>query len=240
MKVQKIGIYPFKIKSYESDKTAALSISSLFLFLQECAWENAMENGFGYEFMEQENSFWVLSRVKLLVEYWPKWKDEIQIKTWPRGTEGLYAIRDFEVTSDNMVIVRVSSSWLILDKASRRPRKLSYFDFAQGNFPKEKAMDGEIEKVALPKEIHLVHQRQVYSSDIDVNGHVNNATYVRWISDAFNHINMLIVKGYVINFLSELMLGNSFEVYYGTSVDGIVFLIKNDSGKEICRAQIIT
>ncbi len=235
---QIVGNYNFKIKSYESDKQGFLSISSLFLYLQECAWENAMDNGFGYEFMEKENSFWVLSRVKINMENWPVWKDEIAIKTWPRGPQGLFAIRDFEVTGSKGNIAKVSSSWLILDKETRRPRKLSDFDFAKSDFSGEKAIEGEIEKISIPDNMLLIHQRIVFSSDIDVNGHVNNATYVRWISDAFNAIFEAKFQSFTINFLSELMLDSNFGVWYGWDEKRIVFLLKDETGKEICRAKI--
>lgn len=53
------GKYNFIVKSYDSDQEGKLNLPALFHFLQECAWNNALANGFGFEYLENENAFWV-------------------------------------------------------------------------------------------------------------------------------------------------------------------------------------
>ncbi len=47
------GNYNFSIKSYHSDQNGKLTLPALFHFLQECAWDNARLNDFGYEFLKK-------------------------------------------------------------------------------------------------------------------------------------------------------------------------------------------
>ena len=96
--------YDFVIKSYESDFKGNISLPAFFLLLQECEWENAKKNGFGYEFVEEESALWVLSKVKLKIISLPKWKDKIEIEWAMNCTDDSWAyfIIDFMV-SDNII-----------------------------------------------------------------------------------------------------------------------------------------
>jgi medium-chain acyl-[acyl-carrier-protein] hydrolase len=45
----------------------------------------------------RDNRFWVLSRIYAVVDKWPQWEDTIIVKTWPNGTDKLFALRNYEV-----------------------------------------------------------------------------------------------------------------------------------------------
>ncbi len=238
MEYDKSGIYPFKIKSYEADYNGKMNLNACFLFLQESAWQNALDNGFGYEYLEKENAYWVLTRVIIQIENWPKWKDEIHVRTWPRTADGLFALRDYQIIFNNEVFASVGSSWLVLDKDTKRPRRISDFIFSSSEFTNEKALNKSLSKVGLPNEMKKLDSRKVYISDIDVNGHVNNATYVKWISDALYQINANEIKEFEINFIRELMLDDEFSVYLGNQNGEYICQIVSQENKEICRSRI--
>ena len=69
----------------------------------------------------KENRFWVLSRIVADIYLWPEWEETIIVRTWPRGTDKLFALRDYEVFyPDGRHIASGSSSWLIVDRTSKR------------------------------------------------------------------------------------------------------------------------
>jgi len=229
----------FVIKSYESDSQGNMSLSAFFLFLQECAWENAKQNNFGYEFVEREEALWVLSKVKIRMSQFPKWKDKIQIRTWPRGPEGLFALRDYQLIFEGEIIGTVTSYWLILDKKSKRPRRISDFDFANDDFSQERALNDSLTKLKIENDAIEMDTRKVYSSDIDVNGHVNNATYVKWIMDAHSLNKTNVIQSFEIHFLGELHLNDSFVISHVLKDDGHQYVIKNPrTQKNICHADM--
>lgn len=230
--------YKFQIKSYNSDLNGNLTLSSLFQFLQECAWDNARLNNFGYEYLNDRNAFWVLSRILVQMDEYPKWKDEISIKTWPKGKDGFFALRDFEIKLNGRTIGRVTSSWLILDQTSHRPRKLDDFNFVHENFIQESAVDRKAEKVVFKDEPKEEDIRKVYNSDLDVNKHVNNATYVRWILDSYYSKNRKPISEFEINFISELMLNDTFSINSFIDKEDIFYVLKKEKSKEVCRASI--
>jgi len=233
------SVYNFQIKSYHSDQDGKLTLFSLFHFLQECAWDNARLNNFGYEFLKENKAFWVLSRILVYMDHYPNWKEEIQIKTWPKGTDGIFALRDFEIILNDMVIGRVTTSWLILDMDTRRPRKLDGFNFFHENFMQEEAIPKKLEKIVLNGDPKILESRKVYYSDLDVNRHVNNASYVRWILDSYfsaNHLNS--IREFEINFISEISLNDEFTVHSVGNEDDKYFIIKNSKNRDVCKARI--
>lgn len=90
------GVYDFIVKSYHTDQNGKLTLPTILHFLQECAWDNARANNFGFEDLEKQNAFWVLSKIYLEIDEYPDWKDEIQIKTWPKGIDGLLQLEIFK------------------------------------------------------------------------------------------------------------------------------------------------
>lgn len=232
------SIYDFSVKSYDSDQEGKLNLHTLFHFLQECAWDNARLNDFGFEFLESKNAYWVLSRILVQMNEYPEWRDDIKIKTWPKGTHGFFALRDFEVYKNNKDIGKVTTSWLILDKDSKRPQRLDQFNFVHENFYKEHAIEQTLDKVVIPSDAEKVDDRKVYYSDLDVNQHVNNATYVRWILDAYFSDRSNEIAEFEINFISELYLNDRFSVYASFNNSERFYVLKNAEDKEVCRARI--
>jgi len=232
------GIYNFKIKSYDTDQNGNLTLPTILHFLQECAWNNARANGFGYEDLEKENVFWVLSKIFIEIDEYPKWKDDIKIKTWPKGTDGLFAIRDFQIIKNDVIIARATSYWLILDQKNNRPKRLEHFNFIHENFLKDDAVKKKLGKVSFSSDIAELDIRKVYYSDLDVNRHVNNATYVRWILDSYFSTENKNITELEINFLTELKLNDEFVVNY-LCKDGIhYYVLKNKSNKDICKVKL--
>jgi len=230
--------YNFSIKSYEANRYGKLSLHTFFHYLQECAYLNALSNGFGYEFLERENAYWVLTRVLVEIDELPKWNDEIQIRTWPRGADGLFAVRDFELIKDGIIIGRVSSYWMILDRDSRRPKRIDQYQFIRSDFIPDKAIERKLEKIPLGSDSTEIGKRRVYASDIDVNGHVNNASYVRWLIDSFSENHNAQIKSFEINFLRELVLGDRFTVLEEILDSTYLYRIVNDKGQKVCLAKI--
>lgn len=234
------SIFSFNVKSYHTDQNGKLTLQALFHLLQECAWDNARLNNFGFEFLKAENAFWVLSRVLVQMNKYPEWKDEIEIKTWPKGADGFFAIRDFEIYCKGELVGKATSFWLILDSKSRRPRKLENFNFIHENFVQESAIDHKLEKIVFNGQLNELESRKVYNSDLDVNKHVNNATYVRWIMDSyFSDVNNKPISSFEINFISELALNEEFTIHKLDTETQQFFVLKNIHNKEVCRAHII-
>lgn len=233
----KENTYPFAIKSYHTDMHAELSLHQLFLYFQECAWANAQANGFGYDFVERNQALWVLNRVLVRMQKYPKWEEKIHIRTWPSGHETMQAYRDFQVIIGEDVVGQVISSWLVLDKKTRRPKKIDELGFSNNHYLSERALSQNPDKIIFPDNSVFVIARKVHYSDIDVNGHVNNATYVRWATDAlFQNYKKQAIE-FEINYLRELVLNDEYLVFIAEDTQNTFVELRNKDGKTICVAR---
>lgn len=207
---------PLAVGSPFTDFTGKLSIPSLFSFFQEVAWEHATLNGFGYEHLKDQGFFWVLSRVNVEISNLPEWTEKITLSTWPSGTEGPFALRDFSVFNNyGDKIIGATSSWLIVDQESRRPRRPDTFKERMPICDSIRATNGNAPKLASS----IIDDIYSYSlttriSDIDVNGHINNTKYIEW---ALNSLPMNVykefsIKSIAVNFLSEGFCDEPIEV----------------------------
>ena len=112
----------YRVNTYEADASGRLSIPGLFNYLQDAAARHATALKFGKEHLEQENRFWVLSRILVIMDTIPEWEEEIKIRTWPCGVDKLFAMRDFEVFgSTGKIYGHATSCWLMVSRKNRRP-----------------------------------------------------------------------------------------------------------------------
>ena len=206
------------VSCYEANANHLLRPAAMLDMMQEAAGRDADTMGFGYDKMISSNTAWVLSRVKLVFHQYPKWRDNVVFKTWHKGANRIFYLRDFlmEDTQGNR-LVSATTSWLIIDLASRRmvrDRELAdNFDNSQAGY----AIEEQAEKVTLPKDIEPEHvdTHKVVWSDIDTNGHVNNVKYVVWALDVldFDLVSKNQIKELLVNFDSEVLAGASVELY---------------------------
>ncbi len=114
----------YRVHVYETGPDGRLNLYSLFNYLQDIASDHAIRLGFGRDDLLRDNRFWVLSRIYAEISEWPEWEDSIIVKTWPNGTDKLFALRNFDVSfPDGRHIASATSSWLILDRTTRKVQR---------------------------------------------------------------------------------------------------------------------
>jgi medium-chain acyl-[acyl-carrier-protein] hydrolase len=217
----------FEILSFQIDPSGKLRWASLADFLQETAWKHADSRGFGQELF-QKKLMWVLSRFNIEVIDMPSWGEKIIVKTAGRGIDKLFALREFEViNSKGKVLAKAMSSWLLLDTQTKRPQRPG--QVLPPELFEQDYQDSEIpQKIPLAQDSVFGKAFQVNYSDLDMNNHVNNVSYIRWIED------FLLEKGFHfkrigINYLNEALLGETIEILF--SLDGQKMLISGRSGE---------
>ncbi|MCL7035277.1 hypothetical protein MKW94_009955 [Papaver nudicaule] len=139
--------------------------------------------------MTRRNLIWVVAKVKVQVDRYPCWGDVVQVDTWisESGKNGIQ--RDWLILDPNSgeTLVTATSVLVLMNKSTRKLSK----------FPGE--VRGELEPFIMEHEPILdngsekLRKLSVHTSDfvqtgltprwndLDVNQHVNNVKYVRWI-----------------------------------------------------------
>ena len=219
----------YTITCYEADANQLMRPTAMLDLMQEAANVNATTLGFGYDEMINSNTAWVLSRIHVKFLNTPKWRQEVNLKTWHKGVSKLFYLRDFILNDkEGNPMVLATTSWLIIDLNTRRLVRNS--DLALS----DTAMDAIAEpadKVVVPvdAEAELVRKHPITWSEIDTNGHVNNVKYAVWAIDAVKQedIKERPLKEMLINYDAEVMPGDVVKIsrVRQETEDGIVYYI---------------
>ena len=237
----------YRVHVYETDPDERVNLCSLFDYMQDIAAEHAIKLGFGRDDLLKRNHFWVLSRMYAEISNWPFRGETIIVKTWPAGTENVFAIRFFEIRfADGRDIAAASSSWLIID---RETKKIQRPDGLLSRYNSEaKPAAPSVRSASKLTEASGNGQQSgkfsVKLSDLDVNLHTNNVNYLRWVNNSYdldfvmNHFPISAE----INYLAESLLGEEITIRTSEEEENKgVFrhsVIRNNDNKELCRIRI--
>jgi acyl-ACP thioesterase len=236
----------YRIRSYEVDCRNRLSILSIFNFMQEAASKHAAALGVSIQQLLAENHTWLLSRLKIKIAACPGWNDRIQISTWPSGTQQLFALRDFELKGeDNQPIAAAISAWLVIDLQRRLPVRIAPFVERLKPIEGGHILSARLDK--LPAVKNPAHERRfvVRYSDLDINQHVNNVSFVAWIIEGvpIATLNTSVLSELEINFLAEAFYGDRIIATCSPQdPDNTIFhhsLTRQQDGRELARARTV-
>lgn len=172
----------FCVRSYEMDSLGVARVSTITNYLQETAANHAEALGWAITSAATERKQnWVLVRLQVHLETWPRWRDTIGIETWPSGFEGLLAFREFLIKDgDGQVIGGASSAWMMVDldrrRATRLPQEIHQFPFLDRPRP----IEAPFPKIRVGEAAETSRTFAVRRGDLDINGHVNQQAYVEW------------------------------------------------------------
>jgi len=169
------------------DLKKELKLSTLFSFFQEASSDASDDLGYSIDRLQKEFGVaWVLMKMRVDLIRSPKLSETITIETWPLEPTRLSYDRDFLVKdSDGNIIVRAISTWIIMDL---KERKIDRNQRANITYPvqvNERAIDAKMKKLKAAGPLSPAYKKMIGYSDIDFNGHLNNARYVDYIMDCF-------------------------------------------------------
>jgi medium-chain acyl-[acyl-carrier-protein] hydrolase len=204
----------FPIRYHELDSHGLLRPVTLLNFVQDAGGMHASQLGVSVRDLRQHGLTWVLSRVHLVVDRYLHADDVIKVRTWPSTRAGLFSCREFEMRDRNGTLFsRATSSWAVLNIASRRPVRLQDC-LPEYPLTTQRALDDDF--ASLPqfpdtpgdtfREIPFLVRR----SDQDSNHHVNNTVYTDWALEAVpDDIAAGHLQSLEVSFRAEALYGDS-------------------------------
>lgn len=212
------------IPCYQTDALWRLKPAAFMDLAQEMANRHATVLGFGYDNLIKTKTAWILSRMNIKFEKTPLWRDEVSLTTWHKGLNRLFFLRDFIMKDkEGNECVKATTSWLVLNLETRRLVRDPHL-MDEGTTCSDNVIETPADKVQMPKDIEpeLIMEHKVAYSDVDLNGHTNNAMYMHWAMDAVDYsvASARPVREMTINFNHE------------TKAEDIVKIFKTDVEKE--------
>ncbi|MBQ7222156.1 MAG: hypothetical protein IJS02_01670 [Bacteroidales bacterium] len=175
------------IRYSETDFDKSLKLSALLNYFQDLATENAERLGFGSSAIHPHNLMWVLLKYRIEFEEYPVDQHRLTLKTEPRGYVKLLTYRNFELRSEEKVMVRASTLWALVDYTTMTMVNIN--SLANPNMkpfvPGEE--DLKFDKILPVKEACFEDTFKVRYNDIDGNKHANNACYPIWALEPLSY-----------------------------------------------------
>jgi medium-chain acyl-[acyl-carrier-protein] hydrolase len=229
----------FKVHSFDSDAFGAVTAPRLLGYLLESAGGSADALGFGIEALQRQGLTWVLGRIQIVVDARIAVGDALEVETWPSGLLRSAAMRDFRIRRAGLEVGRATSTWFVLDMATRLPER-------PGKLLPERLRPQTQHLVALspviapmPEPATLARPYDVRKSDIDLNQHVTAASYVGWAMEAIpNDLwSSHRLASLDVQFVEECHLGGTIVTEAALVEDGILLhrISRCDDGKELTR-----
>ncbi len=202
------------------DCNGNMSLRALANMMQEAAWQHAEDLGFGFSYMVHHQAVWVLLGIRAEFYRQPRWQDSVRLESWHKGYKGVVALRDFIFSnSQGEPIAKTSTDWTLINHETRRIVRPNILDpFTNTAILNDILPDFEIYDDSDTSDMSETC-RKVEFSDIDFNGHVNNACYFDWIANVFELLNThkKRIGKMTIKYQSECVLGEMLRLRYALS-----------------------
>ncbi len=201
-------IYLKTIKNSFSNlgKSGELKIANIMNLLQDIAVEYALKLKISSQDLAQKNLFWIISRYQIEINGTANLNDNLTISITRGAHKRLYDLRWFKIeTESKKEIVKALGSWVIINKKTGSPCHLD--TFMTKNMLCENSTDVKqfFDNLHVVQNIDYEQNFKIRTHDLDLNKHVNNATYVEWAVETLPEdiLNTFTIKKINVTFLKE-------------------------------------
>lgn len=211
--------FKFKVRAYECAPDGMVTVANIANYLQESASVNAEHLGFNKSDFDAQgmNITWVMTRMRIKCDRRPRWNEEISVLTYPRNARRIIAHRDFVLDG----IGAATTEWMMIDMTTRRPVSIPDFVTAKGNDVRDPVLGTDpFSRFKFDQAPECTLDISARPSDIDLNGHVNNARYIAWLFDAWGN-EPEGAFDFELVFKNEMRLGEQGRIVVGGNVAAI-------------------
>jgi len=228
----------FVVHYHEINPEEQATPMTLLYYLEDAAIAHSESVGYGVAHIKAEGLAWILNRWHLQMDRYPRLGETIILETWPSSFERFYATREFLIRNvAEEIIGRATSLWIFYNMATKRPCRIpSEFKEAYGLDPL-RAVEDPFDPLDAMGEVTGEGEQDflVRRSDIDTNGHVNNANYLQWM------LEVVPEDIYKNHQLASLEIQYKKETTYGMSIRSKCLIegLGSEDLQPVCRHVIL-
>lgn len=203
----------FQITDIAVNRYGRLKPSALLYYAQEVAGQHCNALALDYDTLAKKRLFWAVIRHRIQITRLPMSGETITVETWPMPTTRVaYPRSTVAYDAQGRELFRSISLWVLMDLDSRAmilPGKSGIM--VQGTL---RGTELAVPNSLLPKLLANSRKRTVRFTDLDRNGHMNNAKYLDWIDDLLPSAFHLThpVKEFTVCYLSEARENQELEI----------------------------
>ena len=219
------------IASYETDVHSELKLSALWRICQEISGRHLTAHGLSYERMKADGKVFLFLCNAAEIARMPRHREPVRFSTWPCGRRAAQFYRRYRLenaeTGERLVDVNQSS--VLVDPAAHKVlRPKEFLDYG---YPIGEAEGEPLRRLELPEGMEPVGERTVRYSDLDYNGHLNNAVYGDIVCDCFpGGMFGRRIRAAQMHYESEARYGETLRVSAKQTTDGVYFCGEHPRG----------
>ncbi len=174
-----------ELQTRDCDLTSAWRPAAVLEAMQEVAGAHSEQLGVGRQALLNRNIVWVITRMEVEMDRYPRYGDRITVETWPMATRRWFFPRYFVYRdAHGAELGRAASLWVLLDLGTRqmmKPDEIAACLPDNRDLPAPLGLPSPVTEVSGTLTGGVCHPAY---SDMDMNRHVNNARYVDWACNA--------------------------------------------------------
>ncbi|EHQ87820.1 acyl-[acyl-carrier-protein] thioesterase [Desulfosporosinus youngiae] len=230
----KIG---FEVHYHEVDPSERATPLTILHYLEDAAISHSESVGQGIERLKAQKQAWILNEWNLQMDRYPVLGEKVMIETWSAGFDRFYGTRDFLIIDKNdKVIGRATSVWIFYNTERKRPSRIPADFLEVYGIDLRRALNEPLSKCQLEEGDQKGENEQLFTvrrSDIDTNGHVNNANYLQWMLE-------VVPEDIYLNYhLAALEITYKKAVTYGSSILSKCVFPNQRVKTSVCRHAIL-
>lgn len=199
--------------------------SVLMRWLQEASIAHTEALGAGRAKTLDKGALWVVCRVRLEIENLPCYDETVTLSSWAGDTMRVLFPRYYEITDESGTpLVKASAVWLLMDAKKRKMVFPENYNVVVPGIRTGREIPLSF-GVSLGEQEKTKRFKVAYSQ-VDINGHMNNAKYLDCMEDVLgkDFLDTHMLKTLEIEFKSEIKYGASVRLEYTIDEDFVTMI----------------
>lgn len=217
-----------------------IALPALVQHIIEVATEHADILGVGYSRLKEDHNLWVLSRIAIDMDHYPRMHEHYSLTTWIEGYNRHFSERNFEIRGeDDQVIGYALTIWVAINMDTRRPADLSGIASIAYTVSDRPCPIDRIQKIR-PVDTPQISNDYVFQvSDIDFNRHVNSTRYIELIIDQLDlpTLDTYFISRFEIVYQHEAHFDEQVRVISSFGEEALTTEIRDDA-KTMCMSRM--
>ncbi|MBO7701505.1 MAG: hypothetical protein J6S36_01190 [Eggerthellaceae bacterium] len=199
----------YRLRWMDFDRYGRIQPFALFDLCQDIATVHAEEMGISRDVMIAKGVFWAVVRQKVEIVKDPGYFQNVRVRTWPHTMTRFSFLRDFFIRDEaGDLLAKATSEWVLMDLETRKFASVKDYLEVPGAFDEARAFERKPRKLPDFEEGNCPVVEIVPGfTDVDLNGHVNNAKYADFVVNALNPGDEGAMKSIQIDYRHEALPG---------------------------------
>ena len=176
---------------------------ALLVAMENIACAYSANVGYGARDIETKKRAWILLEWKMQVLKRPLYNEKIEVITWSRDMDNVFAYRDYEIRYEDGELLAIGTSkWFLMDTERKRPVRITEDIVALYECEQQCVFDKKKDKIEYDEKRLQTAQSYPYTlqrRDFDINGHMHNINYLDMVyeilpQDVYSTIDFTMVQ----------------------------------------------